>query len=159
MGADPLTMMAISMAGSAVMGALGGRAAQQAGDANAGVANYNAAVIRNQKITAQQKGEFDARRIRERGEKVLAAQRVGYAKGGVQMTGTPLEILGSTAGDIELDAQTALYSSELDSNAMEAQAVMKEYEGKIAQWRGASQAKSAYVGAGISLLGAGYAVL
>ena len=157
MGADPFTMMAVSMASSAVTGVMSGMAAKQAGAANQGMANYNAALMRNQKIAAKQKAEFDANRIRAAGERVKSSQRTGFAKGNVQMTGTPLEILGNTAADIEFDAQTALYSGELDASSYEAQAVLKEYEGKIAKWKGASQAKSAYVGAGVSLLGAGYA--
>ena len=157
MGADPLTMMAFSMAASAVTGVMGGMAAKKSGAANQGMADYNAALIRSQKIKAKQKANFDANRIRSAGERLKSAQRTGFAKGGVQMTGTPLEVLGNTAADIEYDAQLSIYAGELDANAFEAQAVLKGYEGKIAKFKGDTQAKSAYVGAGVSLLGAGYA--
>ena len=49
-------------------------------------------------------GKLAAQRVREMGERVQSAQRVGYAKGGVELSGTVLEVMAETANNAELNA-------------------------------------------------------
>ena len=57
-------------------------------------------------------GKLAAIRIREQGERVQSAQRVGFATGGVELSGTPLEVLAETANIAERDALEVERSSE-----------------------------------------------
>ena len=57
-------------------------------------AEYNAAV-------SKQEVALEKQRMRKERVKLLSAQRVGYAKAGVQLTGTPLEVMAETAKEIE----------------------------------------------------------
>lgn len=57
-------------------------------------AEYNAAV-------SKQEAELEKQRMRKERVKLLSAQRVGYAKAGVQFEGTPLEVMAETADEIE----------------------------------------------------------
>jgi hypothetical protein len=49
-------------------------------------------------------GKLAALRMREEGERVQSAQRTGFAKGGVILSGTPLEVMAETANIAESNA-------------------------------------------------------
>lgn len=49
-------------------------------------------------------GLLAAERIRLMGERVQSAQQVGFIKGGVELSGTPLEVMAETVNRAELDA-------------------------------------------------------
>tara|TARA_R110002124_G_scaffold235380_1_gene400702 strand:- start:7426 stop:8046 length:621 start_codon:yes stop_codon:yes gene_type:complete len=153
MSGDPVTMLLIA---KGVETAMSGIAANKAGKANQMIANANAAIQRQQAEAARAKSDFDANEIRRKGLKITSQGRTSYAKGGVEIAGTPVEVLGQIAADVEFDAQTQLYDGELAANNYLSQASMSEYEGRIARQRGKSQQTSAFVGAGVSLIGAGF---
>ena len=153
MSGDPLTMMLISTAAQSVMS---GMAANQAGKANAAIARHNAQLQRNQAEAARAKAAFDANEIRRKGLRITSQGRTSYAKGGVEIAGTPVEVLGQIAADVEFDAQAQMYDGELAANNYLSQASMSEYEGRVARFRGKSQMQSSMIGAGVSLIGAGF---
>ena len=131
-------------------------AANQAGKANQMIANANAAAQRQQAEVARQNAAFNAQRQREKGQRILSEGRTSYAKGGVEIAGSPVEVLGEMAADIEFDALTTIYGGQIDSQTMLNQANMSEYEGRIARQRGKTQQTRAFMGAGVSLIGAGF---
>lgn len=49
-------------------------------------------------------GKRAAARVREMGERVQSSQRVGFAKAGVEISGTPLEVMAETVNLAERDA-------------------------------------------------------
>lgn len=153
MSADPLTMMLISTAAQSFMS---GIAANQAGKANQMIANANAAAQRQQAKVARQNAAFNAQRQREKGQRILSEGRTSYAKGGVEIAGSPVEVLGEMAADIEFDALTTIYGGQIDSQTMLNQANMSQYEGRIARYKGKTQQTSSLMGAGVSLIGAGF---
>ena len=142
----------------ALAAAIGGSAVSafgmyQQGQAAKRSAAYNAAIQRNQAIAARQKADYDARRKRSEVETLLARQRAGFAKGGVVLEGTPLEVLEATAEAGELDAQAIIYGGEVGATGYESHAQLSELEG-------AQAAQAGMVGAGATLLtGAGKAGL
>ena len=153
MSGDPVTMLLIAKGVETVMS---GIAANKAGKANQMIANANAAIQRQQAGIATQNADFNAQRQREKGKRILSEGRTSYAKGGVEIAGSPVEVLGDMAAEIEFDALTTIYGGQINSQTMLNQANMSEYEGRIARQRGKSQQTSAFVGAGVSLIGAGF---
>lgn len=92
------------------------------------------------------------RRQRAGLEELKARQRVGVAKSGVTMNGTPLLVAEDITGQGELDALTIRYNGEMKSNDQKYQAAVNRYQ--------ASEAKtSGYFKAATSILGgmAGFA--
>lgn len=74
-------------------------------------AEYNAAIMRNNQLAAEQDAdaaERDARvreqKQRQENERMQEMQRAGYAKSGVIMEGTPLAVMGESASNLEMDA-------------------------------------------------------
>lgn len=133
--------VAASLAGTAVS-AVG---AVQQGKAAKASADYNAAVAHNQAIAARQKAEFDAERERERVQRLLGAQRAGFAKGGVEIEGTPLLVMEDAAEQGELDVQAILYGGDIQSDNYQAEAGLRRMEGAQAK-------KAGMFGAGSTLL-------
>ena len=151
MSGQTLALMLISKAAESVMS---GMAANAAGKANQIVAQQNAAVMRRQAENARAKAAFDANIQRKQSRQALARGKVGFLKGGVALTGSPVEVLGEAAADFEFQATTTQYGGELHARTFEDQARMTEYGGRVAAWRGKSQQRQSYVSAGVSLLGA-----
>ena len=122
-------------AASSVIGAAG---AIQAGQGAQAAANFNAESMRqqaqmqaearnqqlayNQQLAAVQEAELrtqqarEAEAIRQRGRRILGAQRAGMAKGGVELSeGTPLEILADQTREIELQAADSQFAADVTS--------------------------------------------
>jgi hypothetical protein len=106
------TVATIASIGGTVMSAMG---ASQQGQANAQAAEYNAAMARNE---AQAE---EARRRRE-SQRQMGAIRANIGKSGVTSAGTPLMVLGESAEMAELDALTARWQGQTQSDLYSAQA-------------------------------------
>lgn len=105
---DPFTAIAIAGTVASIGASIAGGVQQQA----AAKANAKAAT---------QAAAFDELRQRERAQKLLAQQRVGYAKGGVTLEGTPTEVLADTAADAEIDALAIRWGGASRAAAFKAQ--------------------------------------
>jgi len=154
MSADPLTLFMIASAASSV---IGGVSARSAGKANAAVNQYNAAVLRRDADIKEQAAKSEAELLRERGQKVIATAGTKYLKSGVEVAGSPVEVLGSMAADLKLDELNVLYKGELESLALENQARGQEYQARLAIQQGDQAFKAGLFSAGVSLVGAGFA--
>jgi hypothetical protein len=144
----PYITAAAAAAGTAlsVMGQI------QAGKAQKGMAEYNAAVDRNNAIAARQSAKYDADRMRDNTRKLLAMQRAKYGMSGGGFSGTPLLVMEQTAKEAEMDAQAVEYGGELKATGYESQATMSEYEGRVAKRASYSKAFSTLLtGAGAVL--------
>ena len=109
---------------------------------------YNAQIAENNAIAARQAAAAEAARERDRTMRLLGAQRAAYGKGGVQMSGSALDVAGDTAAQAELDALTILYGGEARARASEADAASQRFQGNAA-------ARASYFQAGSSLLTGG----
>jgi len=63
-------------------------------------------------------GKLSALRVREQGERVQSAQRTGFSKAGVALSGTPLEVMAETArfaeeNALEIERSAARQAREL----------------------------------------------
>ena len=124
----------------------------QAGQAQKAAANYNARVQEAQAIQQDMENRENIRRERKAGQGFLSSQRQKLGASGVVIqTGSPLEVLGRTAGEIELRAQDAARAGRSNLQYGLSQAQMTKWEGKQA-------ATAATLGAtGTILQGAGQA--
>ena len=95
---------------------------QQQGEAMA----YNAAVARRQAENLRVAGELEAYRYRVTGERFTARQSVLYAKSGVLLRGSPLEVIEDSMAKIELDADIARYNVSIGAQTLESEAQEKE---------------------------------
>lgn len=153
MGADPLTMMLIAGAAGSV---LDGVAAGKAGKANQSIHQRNADILRMRAREFESAAEKNADLLRDRNKKKLSSDSVKYMKSGVELAGSPLEVLGDSALEMEFEAQLMTHEGVLKAYETNVQASMQEYEGQMAAWRGKQQKNAAFMKAGISALGAAY---
>ena len=125
----------------------------QSGQAQKAAANYNARVQEAQAIKQDMENRENIRRERKAGQGLLSSQRQKLGASGVAIqTGSPLEILGRTAGELELRAQDAARAGRSNLQYGLSQSQMTKWEGKQA-------ATAATLGASGTLLqGTGQAI-
>ena len=122
-------------------------------------ADYNAKVARQNAIYAEQAGQQqrqiaaeNERRQRLRTEKLLGAQRAGYGKAGVTMEGSPLEVMGETATQGELDALNIRYGGEVGAYNANVQASRYRSQASFYDFESGRTMATGMIGAGTTLL-------
>ena len=133
--------------------AVGAYGQYQSGQAQKAAANYNARVQEAQAIQQDMENRENIRRERKAGQGLLSSQRQKLGASGVVIqAGSPLELLGRTAGELELRAQDAARAGRSNLQYGLSQAQMTKWEGKQA-------ATAATLGsAGTLLQGTGQAI-
>ena len=106
---------------------------------------YNAKLAESQAAQVDMDARESIRRRREQNRKFMGSQRTAYAKSGVTIEGSPLEVMAETSGILELEALDASRQASQQSLALKGQAA---YDRRV----GSNQARAAYIGAGSSLL-------
>ncbi len=75
-------------------------------------------------------GEVEADDRRREAKRLLAAQQVAFAAGGVSVnTGTPLDVLGDTFAELELGALRAQFLRESDSDLLKKRGAEAKLQG------------------------------
>jgi len=115
-----------------------GQDAQRASEYNAKVAEMNADV-------AVQSGALDAARFRRGTREAIDTQRAGYAKAGLEFTGSPLTVMIDSQIEGEIDAQIIEYNARAKAGGYKSQAEYDRHMGDL-------YAKSGMFKAGSSLL-------
>jgi hypothetical protein len=169
---DPLSLLAIVGGGSAAAGAgagaaVGGAAAAgsglgtalsllgtglsvvggiQAGQQAEKVGEYNAKVSENNALADQQRAQYEAGLIRDDKKRILGTQLAAQAANGLSVSsGSPVAVLGDTAGNAEMDVLARLYGGESSAVANQNSAALSRAEGK-------AQKSASIIGAGTTLL-------
>ena len=93
--------------------------------------------------------ELEVARHRERTKRLQARQRASYAKAGVLMEGSPLEVLADSAAQADLDEMIIEHGGQARASAY-------EREGMFMRQYGKSQQTAGYIKAGSSLLSGAY---
>lgn len=114
-------------------------AASRANEYNAQLAARNAELVRTQ--TAEEE-----RILRIQNKKFLSSNVASYAASGIEMSGTPEDVLGEMAASMELDALKLRHSGELKAAGLTADAAMSRQKASSARTGG-------YLSAGGYLLG------
>tara|TARA_R100001377_G_C3080274_1_gene72153 strand:- start:32 stop:475 length:444 start_codon:yes stop_codon:yes gene_type:complete len=131
----------------------GGKAAQQA-------ANYNAALRdRDAKIKEQEAKagyavytKFDLPRFNDNADKLTGQIKTSYATSGVELSGTPLEVLFENELNLERDRDMLQYNAEVARDQKYNEAINTRAEANIERFRGNVARKVSYYQAGQSLL-------
>lgn len=98
---DPVTIAAGASAVTGIMGYKGNKASAKSARQ---VGEYNAQVAENEAVLLRRATRDHERSLRINSERLAANQRVMTAASGVQMTGTPLNVLANTFFGTEEDA-------------------------------------------------------
>lgn len=167
---------AVAAIGGAALGAVSmisqGSAQSAAMKSQAAAEKYNQQrMLTNQQIAEQNaqateaSGAYAEKIQREKNQRLLASQKVGYAKGGVIMEGTPLDVMAGTASDMEQDIIAQRYNTDIAAWRLRSQgAGYGSQAAEFGRQAGVSMDMSSgpvtagYIGAGSTLLtGAGRA--
>jgi len=144
-------------AAAAVVGAAAavqsGKAAEAEGKANQAIANRNAEKLKLDADTAVKLGKRDIKIFQRRFDNLQAQTEMSFAKAGVRMEGTVLEVLEQNYAMAELEKETIRYNSKVDSADKIELSVIAQMEGAAAYARGKNQKKASYLQAGSTLLG------
>ena len=97
---------------------------------------FNAAVSRANAQAIRQSAELDIYRQKKAARKFKGAQIAGYAKAGVRLEGSPLEVLLDSASEAELDMMITDYNARVGIAQTEAEAKQYKRAGKTALMQG-----------------------
>lgn len=144
---------ALSAAASIASGVVGAMGAMQQGKAASAAANYQAQVAdRNAKI-ARQQATVEQDDQRRENMRQLGAIRAAYGGSGLEMAGSPLDVLEDTSIEQELDVDRIGYRGTLRALGETDKANLARAEAENAKSAGAIGAVSSILKAGTSLLG------
>lgn len=156
----------LAAAASAVSGVIGAIGAIQSANAQAAAAEYNARIAeRNSKIADQnrqmniQTAEIAAEDKRRENRRVLSAMRAAYGTSGLELAGSPLDVLADTAIEQELDVQRIRYEGRVRGREGAIQMLGLEEDATLSRMEGKAAKTAGYIGAAGSLFsGAGTAL-
>jgi hypothetical protein len=171
---DPLTALAAASALSAYGSLRQGAAAQSAANQNAvnatfaaqvqqGLAERNAQAAERDAAEREQAAAADADRQRTINRLRMGTARANAAASGLQIDGSPLEVLAFNAGQQAQDVEALLLQGRLDARGLREGAALDRWGGENARISGQSQATelrrrageartAGFIGAGSSLL-------
>jgi hypothetical protein len=166
--ADPITiaLVATSVAGTVAQFSAQRESARAYDDqADAAVAEaqmnqqileQNATLKEREAATRLEARRDEARRLQLEGERIEGAQNVGFAKGGVLSSGSPINVLEQTASELDADRRNILKRGFLERQFGLAEASNLRYQGQMELVRGENAKrgyKSAAKGARLSSYG------
>lgn len=125
MPAIPIIALVVSAAGSYISY----EGAQDQAKATKQTAAYNAKVQENEAIQQDMEMREQISRTRRENKRLLASQRAGVAASGIELSGSPLEVLGANAANLELRAQDMARQATLGVMRGKAQAKATIWEG------------------------------
>lgn len=130
MPAIPIIALVVTAAGAAMQY----KGSMDQAKATKQVAAYNAKTQENEAIQQDMEMREQISRTRRENKRILASQRAGVAASGIELSGSPLEILGANAANLELQNQ--------DMARRGALGVMRgKAQGKATIWEGKSTAR------------------
>ena len=131
-----------SVAGTAVsaVGAIaGGQAAQSQAD-------QQAALYRQQAQQTLSQGEYEAGRKQDEINKTMGTQVALTGGSGVNLDGSPSDVIGSTASEGALDTSAIRYGARVNANNL-------KYQAGVSRAQGQNAATSGFLSAGGTLFG------
>ena len=151
------TAVVSSIAGTAVAtyGAVQqGKAADAAARSEQDILNYNAQLKEKEAEAEREAARVEAEQFQKEGRRLLASQKVKYARGGLLTTeGTPALVLEETAQELEFDRMQILKSGFLRASYRESEGYGMRYEGEAARARGKNLKRGSQLQAAGTLLG------
>lgn len=130
------TLLVASIALAAAGAAAGAYSSVQAGEAQKDASKYNAAVQKNNALTASRQAKYESDRIEKRNRIIKGKQTAAYAKAGIDLSGSAEDVILDSMVEGELDKQAALYAGATASQSHIARSRLDEFEGNAAQRAG-----------------------
>ncbi len=134
-------------------GAMGAMGQMRNASAQALQMNFNARQSMLDAEIARENAAIKARQIREYGRQLTGKQRTQFAKSGVRMSGTPLEVIADTIEKIELDAISAKRQGAFEAGQHEASAKFTRGMAGATKTAGTISAFSTMLGSGAQAYG------
>lgn len=119
--------------------------AQQQAEAANDTAKYNAKIAENDAIAASQQAEAEAAQIRRKNRLLGGAQRAGYGKAGVDLSGAN-DVIADAGAQGELEALSALYAGDRAASFNQSRAVSSRLQGSQAVAAGRYSAVGSLIG-------------
>ena len=146
-------MIAIATVAGAAVSAYG--AISQA-EAQKQASQYNAALNTRNASMAYDQASAEAGIVRRRAEQAQGAAIADYGTSGVQLEGSPLDVLASSAAQAKMDEETVLYQGNLKAMGYQSNAVLDRMQGQNAVRQGSLNAASSLL-TGVGQAGSNYA--
>lgn len=150
----------LAAAASAVSGVIGALGAIQSANAQAAAAEYNAKIQERNAIIADQNrkqaiqtAEITATDKRRDNRRILASMRAAYGTSGLEMAGSPLDVLEDTAVEQELDVQRIRYEGRARAREGAIQMLGLREEATLSRMEGQAAKTAGYIGAAGQLVG------
>lgn len=152
---DPATGAAI-MAGTAVAGGLvAGAGALNQAKAQSDEYKARSLYEGRQAMLERLKGSYEAKRLKEKGERTFATQRAAFAEAGVRLEGSPTDVIVDSRVENELDVGAVLWGQNVAAQNYEYQAKIDQMNSKQAKKSGVFAALAPVL-QGFSTLGGAY---
>ena len=130
-----------------------GQAAEVQAESARNIAEYNAAVARQEAKAIEQRTAIEQKQQAEEAARVQSALEAGLgASGAVTTAGAPLMLQAKQASESELENLMIGYRGRVKAGRARSQAKLDVMEGKVAEQRGKATARGKYIGAGATLL-------
>ena len=97
---------------------------------------YNAAVQEVEAINAENAAAYEEKLHRQRGERLLSAQKAAMGASGLGLEGSNLLLLGESAAELEKDALAIRYSGTVEAARARSQAAADRIAGSAAKTAG-----------------------
>lgn len=125
---------------SIIGGVISAFGAMQAANAQAQAAEYNAAVARRNAQAIRSQADEETKDQNLENSRRLAVIRTAYGAAGIDLAGSPLDVITDTAVEGELDIRRIQYAGELRAIDQQDQAKLYELEAKNDRQAGAISA-------------------
>lgn len=124
-----------------------GQLAEAEGKAQKKIADFNAEQLDRQAKSRQQAAAIEEQRVSRQSKMFMGKQRAEFAKSGLTMEGSALEVLSDTAYQFSMDRNLTLRQGLLDADYMRSQGAIQRVQGKWAREYGKQQKTSSYLSA------------
>lgn len=140
-------ILPIAAIGLTILGTLSSAAgAKQSANAEAQAAQVNAQIARNNATVSRQQAQADSILQQRESRRKIGAIAASYGASGVELEGSPVEILALSASDAELDRQTIIYKGEVRAVGYENDAAIQDKAASSAKSRGRQAASNILLG-------------
>ena len=130
-----------------------GKAEQKAAEQNAKIIESNKKIkLEEAKQIMSVHNEFNLPQFDKTVEEIQGAATTDYATSGVELSGTPVEVLYENELSLQRDRDTMTFNAENARDRSENEAIMMQAEADLQRYRGKVAKKRSYFEAGSSLL-------
>ena len=130
-----------------------GKAEQKAAEQNAKIIENNKQIkLQEAKQIMSVHNEFNLPQFDKTVEEITGGITTSYATSGVELSGTPIEVLYENELSLQRDRDTMTFNAENARDRSENEAIMMQAEADLQRYRGKVAKKASYFAAGQSLL-------